>query len=154
MSTAFFYTSIVQDFQDSPDDEEDTRSSLEYLNDLEEEYKTKSLLAKSKRFFKKGNQSVSAPSSFSSKNKGLIAESYDWDQEEVSSDDEETKVKALMALTDEERIYVAKESNETHSMIYVILTDSPTLASEDMIHSKEVDIVRMGLRRSSSLVKT
>nr|GFD37184.1 hypothetical protein [Tanacetum cinerariifolium] len=25
------------DFQDSPDDEEDTRSSQEYLNDLEEE---------------------------------------------------------------------------------------------------------------------
>ncbi|GKF61910.1 hypothetical protein Tco_0181964, partial [Tanacetum coccineum] len=25
------------DFQDSPDDEEDTRSSHEYLNDLEEE---------------------------------------------------------------------------------------------------------------------
>nr|GEW11382.1 hypothetical protein [Tanacetum cinerariifolium] len=53
--------------------------------------------------------STLAPSSFSSKNKGLIAESHDWDEEEVSSDDEETKVKALMALTDEERIYVGKE---------------------------------------------
>ncbi|GJR56023.1 hypothetical protein Tco_1406544 [Tanacetum coccineum] len=31
LSTAFFSTSIVQDFQDSPDDEEDTRSSHEYL---------------------------------------------------------------------------------------------------------------------------
>ncbi|GKE82402.1 hypothetical protein Tco_1552402 [Tanacetum coccineum] len=39
LSTAFFLTSIVQDFQDSPEDEEDTRSSQEYLNDLEEEYK-------------------------------------------------------------------------------------------------------------------
>ncbi|GJR76779.1 hypothetical protein Tco_0089144 [Tanacetum coccineum] len=38
LSTAFISTSIVQDFQDSPDDEEDTRSSYEYLNDLEEEY--------------------------------------------------------------------------------------------------------------------
>ncbi|GJU42341.1 retrovirus-related pol polyprotein from transposon TNT 1-94 [Tanacetum coccineum] len=183
--TAFFSTSIVQDFQDSPDDEEDTRSSHEYLNDLEEEYQAKALLAKSKRFFKKGTQRFSsakatdqtechkcgkkghfardcwsktsvpsyqspfklklllssdnkpemrntkdfeakynkvkaklallsssalAPSSFSSKNKGLIAESYDWDEEEVSSDDEETEVKALMALTDEERISVGKES--------------------------------------------
>ncbi|GJV11621.1 retrovirus-related pol polyprotein from transposon TNT 1-94 [Tanacetum coccineum] len=52
--TAFFSTSIVQDFQDSPDDEEDTRSSQEYLNDLEEEYQARALLAKSKRFFKKG----------------------------------------------------------------------------------------------------
>nr|GEW04196.1 hypothetical protein [Tanacetum cinerariifolium] len=41
------------DFQDSPDDEEDTRSSHEYLNDLEEEYQARSFLAKSKRFFKK-----------------------------------------------------------------------------------------------------
>ncbi|GJW69831.1 uncharacterized mitochondrial protein-like protein [Tanacetum coccineum] len=183
--TAFFSTFIVQDFQDSPDDEEDTRSSHEYLNDLEEEYQAKALLAKSKRFFKKGTQRFSsakatdqtechkcgkkghfardcwsktsvpsyqspfklkllissdnkpemrntkdfeakynkvkaklallssnalAPNSFSSKNKGLIPESYDWDEEEVSSDDEETEVKALMALTDEERISVGKES--------------------------------------------
>ncbi|GJT13291.1 hypothetical protein Tco_0860333 [Tanacetum coccineum] len=56
------------------------------------------------------SSSASAPSSFSSKNKGRIVESYDWDKEEVSSDDEETKVKALMALTDEERIFVGKES--------------------------------------------
>ncbi|GJR38128.1 retrovirus-related pol polyprotein from transposon TNT 1-94 [Tanacetum coccineum] len=56
LSTAFFSTSIVQDFQDSPDDEEDTRNNQEYLNDLEEEYQARALLAKSKRFFKKGTQ--------------------------------------------------------------------------------------------------
>ncbi|GJT96129.1 retrovirus-related pol polyprotein from transposon TNT 1-94 [Tanacetum coccineum] len=59
LSTAFFSTFIVQDFQDSPDDEEDTRSSHEYLNDLEEEYQTRALLAKFKRFFKKGTQRFS-----------------------------------------------------------------------------------------------
>nr|GEW44608.1 hypothetical protein [Tanacetum cinerariifolium] len=48
----------VEDFQDSPDDKEDTRSSHEYLNDLEEEYQARGILAKYKRFFKKGNQSV------------------------------------------------------------------------------------------------
>ncbi|GKE30088.1 hypothetical protein Tco_1445472 [Tanacetum coccineum] len=37
LSTAFFSTFIVQDFQDSPDDEEDTRSSEEYLKDPKEE---------------------------------------------------------------------------------------------------------------------
>ncbi|GKB74998.1 hypothetical protein Tco_0936410 [Tanacetum coccineum] len=37
-------------------DEEDTRSSQEYMNDLEEEYQARALLAKSKRFFKKGTQ--------------------------------------------------------------------------------------------------
>ncbi|GKB01735.1 retrovirus-related pol polyprotein from transposon TNT 1-94 [Tanacetum coccineum] len=45
-----------EDFQDSPDDEEDTRSSQEYMNDLEEEFHERALLAKSKRFFKKGTQ--------------------------------------------------------------------------------------------------
>ncbi|GJV79377.1 putative ribonuclease H-like domain-containing protein [Tanacetum coccineum] len=59
MLTAFFSTSIVQDFQDSLDDEDDTRSSHEYLNNLEEEYQARALLAKSKRFFKKGTQRFS-----------------------------------------------------------------------------------------------
>ncbi|GJY65599.1 retrovirus-related pol polyprotein from transposon TNT 1-94 [Tanacetum coccineum] len=60
LSTAFFSTSIVQDLQDSPDDEEDTRSSQEYMNDLEEKYQERALLAKSKRFFKKGTQRFSS----------------------------------------------------------------------------------------------
>nr|GEX20288.1 RNA-directed DNA polymerase, eukaryota [Tanacetum cinerariifolium] len=51
-------------------------------------------------------------SSSSGKNKGLIVETYDWDDEEVSSDENEvTKVKALMALVDEERVLVGKESD-------------------------------------------
>nr|GEU78182.1 retrovirus-related Pol polyprotein from transposon TNT 1-94 [Tanacetum cinerariifolium] len=115
--------SASKDFQDSPDDEDDTRSSQEYMNDLEEEYQERALLAKSKRFFKKAKYnktkaklallsfSATAPISSSGKNKGLIAESYDWDEEEVSSDENEiTEVKALMALTDEERVFVGKES--------------------------------------------
>ncbi|GJZ42708.1 retrovirus-related pol polyprotein from transposon TNT 1-94 [Tanacetum coccineum] len=118
LSTAFFSTSIVQDFQDSPDDEEDTRNSHEYLNDLEEGYQARALLAKSKRYFKEVkaklallSSSASTPSLSLGKNKGLIAKTYDWDDEEVSSDENEvTKVKALMALTDEERVLVGKES--------------------------------------------
>ncbi|GJV49161.1 retrovirus-related pol polyprotein from transposon TNT 1-94 [Tanacetum coccineum] len=39
-----------------PDDEENTRSSYEYLNDIEEEYQARALLAKSKRFFKNDTQ--------------------------------------------------------------------------------------------------
>ncbi|GKD34389.1 retrovirus-related pol polyprotein from transposon TNT 1-94 [Tanacetum coccineum] len=60
LSTTFIFTSIVQDFQDSPDDEEDTRSSHEYLNDLEEKYQAITLLTKSRRFFKKGTQRFSS----------------------------------------------------------------------------------------------
>ncbi|GJU10544.1 hypothetical protein Tco_1132940 [Tanacetum coccineum] len=60
LSIDFISTSIVQDIQDSYDDEEDKRSSQEYLNDLEEEFHKRALLAKFKRFFKKGTQSFSS----------------------------------------------------------------------------------------------
>nr|GEU63922.1 retrovirus-related Pol polyprotein from transposon TNT 1-94 [Tanacetum cinerariifolium] len=153
-STAFISTSIVQDFQDSPNDEDDTKSSYKYLNDLEEEYQARAHLAKSKRFFKKGTQrdcwskalvssyqspfqpkplssslhkpelrptkdfeakykkvkaklallssSASASKDISVKNKGLIAEAYEWDKEEMPSDDNEmVEVKVLMALAEE-----------------------------------------------------
>nr|GEX26668.1 retrovirus-related Pol polyprotein from transposon TNT 1-94 [Tanacetum cinerariifolium] len=102
--TAFFSNSIIQDFQDSPDDEEDTRSSQEYMNDHEEEFQERDFLAKFERFFKGSNSS-------SDKNKGLIAKTYERDKEKVSSDDNEgIKVKALMTFASEERIFVGKES--------------------------------------------
>nr|GEU87301.1 retrovirus-related Pol polyprotein from transposon TNT 1-94 [Tanacetum cinerariifolium] len=87
---------------DSHDDEEDTRSSHEYMNDLEEEYQERSLLTKSKRFFKKGTKSASASKTLMVNNISIIAEAYEWDEEEVSSDDNEmVKVKVLMALAEE-----------------------------------------------------
>ncbi|GKA90309.1 hypothetical protein Tco_0812179 [Tanacetum coccineum] len=46
--------------RDSPDDKDDTKSSHEYLNDIEEEYQVRALLAKFKRVFKKGNQRFSS----------------------------------------------------------------------------------------------
>ncbi|GJS18225.1 hypothetical protein Tco_0412697 [Tanacetum coccineum] len=96
---------------DSPDDEEDTRSSQEYMNDLKEEYQARALLAKSK--------SALAPSSSSCKNKGLIAESYDWDEEVLSDDNDVTKVKAIMTLADEERVSVGKESGRNGEWIKI-----------------------------------
>ncbi|GKE87030.1 hypothetical protein Tco_1564505, partial [Tanacetum coccineum] len=80
------------DFQDSLDDEEDTRSTHEYLNDLEEEYQARALLAKPTKDFEAKYDKVkaklallssSAPASKATtvKNKGLIAEAYEWDEE-------------------------------------------------------------------------
>ncbi|GJS99001.1 zf-CCHC domain-containing protein [Tanacetum coccineum] len=154
LSTAFLTTSIFQDFQDSPDDEEDTRNNHEYLNDLEEEYQARAILAKSRRFYKKGTQRFSSAKAtnqtkcYKCGKKGHFARDY-WsktsvpsyqspfqpkllyssehkpkprhtndfeakynkDEEEVSYDDNEvTKVKALMALIDEERVSIGKES--------------------------------------------
>nr|GEW97581.1 reverse transcriptase domain-containing protein [Tanacetum cinerariifolium] len=176
--------SVEVDFQDSLDDEEDTRNNHEYLNDLEEEYQAIALLAKSKRIFKKGtqrfssakatdqtkchkygrtghfardsfakslvpsyqspfhykqvyssmhkpklrpieefeakynkvkaklvvlNSSASPSKSTMVKNKGIIAEAYEWDEEEVSSNDNEmVDVKFLMELA-EDNDAVSKE---------------------------------------------
>ncbi|GJU08512.1 hypothetical protein Tco_1124942, partial [Tanacetum coccineum] len=124
----FVLASLYMDFHDSPDDEEDTRSNQEYLTDLKEKYQAIALLAKSKRFFKKGptkdfeakynkikaklallSSSASASKASMVKNKGLIAEAYDWDEEEVSSDDNEmVEVKVLMALAEDNEA-VSKE---------------------------------------------
>ncbi|GJU09601.1 retrovirus-related pol polyprotein from transposon TNT 1-94 [Tanacetum coccineum] len=141
LSTAFFSTSIVQDFQDSLDDKKDKRSSQEYLNDLEEEYQERALLANSKRFFKKGSQrftsaketddtichkcgrkchfkpelrpnkdfeakynnnkaklallsSGTLSKSSMVKNNGLVAKAYEWNEKDVSSNDNKmTEVK-------------------------------------------------------------
>ncbi|GKB56254.1 hypothetical protein Tco_0912440, partial [Tanacetum coccineum] len=112
---------------DSPEDEEDTRNSQEYMNDLDEEYQARTLLAKSKRFFKKGtqrfniakvddqpechNSNASASKSSMVKNKGLVAEAYEWDEEEVSSDDNEmVEVKVFMALAEDENSVVGKDT--------------------------------------------
>nr|GEX92452.1 retrovirus-related Pol polyprotein from transposon TNT 1-94 [Tanacetum cinerariifolium] len=39
---------------------------------------------------------------FQLKNKGLVAKTFDWGKEEVSNDEEETRIQVLMALTDDE----------------------------------------------------
>nr|GEX39309.1 retrovirus-related Pol polyprotein from transposon TNT 1-94 [Tanacetum cinerariifolium] len=101
LSTAFFFSSIVQDFQDSPDDH---KPELRPTKDFEAKYnKVKAKLALL-------SSSASAYKAPMVKNKGLIAEAYEWDDEEVSSDDNEmVEVKVLMALA-EENIDVSKES--------------------------------------------
>ncbi|GJY80550.1 hypothetical protein Tco_0493301 [Tanacetum coccineum] len=105
----------------------DTRSSHEYLNDLEEEYQARALLAKSKRFFKKDTQSSSASASKAAtvKNKGLIAEAYEWDEEEVSSDDNEmVEVKVLMAQS-EENDDVIKEGARNGEWVKISMRKHP-----------------------------
>ncbi|GJX67842.1 retrovirus-related pol polyprotein from transposon TNT 1-94 [Tanacetum coccineum] len=126
------------DFQDSLDDEEDTRSSHEYLNDLEEEYQARALLAKSKMptkdFEAKYNKvkaklallssSASASKAATIKNKCLIAEAYEWDEEEVSLDDNEmVEIKVLMALA-EENDAISKEGARNGKWVKISMRKS------------------------------
>ncbi|GKD13990.1 hypothetical protein Tco_1198397 [Tanacetum coccineum] len=169
ISTVFISNSIVQDFQDSPDDEEDMRSSQEYLNDLEDEFQERARIDKSirgpkglveqkqlmklnatnvgenklelrptKDFEAKYNKvkaklallsfGTSTSKSSMVKNKGLVAEAYAWDEEEVSLDDNEmVEVKVLMALANDENVAVGKESARNGEWVKILMKKVHTL---------------------------
>jgi hypothetical protein len=215
----------VQDFQDGSDDEVNERTSEEYLNDLQNEFHERALLANSIRFIKRntnfsnakandntecfncgkkghfakdcfskttsvpsykfsGNNSFlgtskfqpkmlqssqsfqnkpenfpqkdfeakyrkakaklalleSAPSvpqspqvtkSSHQKNKGLVAETYDWDEEEVSSKDEEVHVSALMALSEDNKLAVGKNHARNGEWVSITIIKVNILLSMD-----------------------
>nr|GEY46371.1 retrovirus-related Pol polyprotein from transposon TNT 1-94 [Tanacetum cinerariifolium] len=128
LSIAFFSSSIVQDFQDSPDDEEDTRSNNKYLNDLEEECQARALLTKFKRFFNKGIQRFNSAKATDQTEchkygkKGHFARdrwSKTSEEEEVSSDDNEmVEEKVLMALAEENDV-VSKEGAKNSELVKI-----------------------------------
>nr|GEV45009.1 hypothetical protein [Tanacetum cinerariifolium] len=88
------------DEEEVSEDEEVTQVKvLMALADDETEYKKmKAKLA----LFEASSLSPHNPKTFQPKNKGLNAKIFDWDEEEVSEDEEVTQVKVLMALTDDE----------------------------------------------------
>ncbi|GJZ30550.1 hypothetical protein Tco_0575597 [Tanacetum coccineum] len=52
-----------------------------------------------------GPSNTQTPKPFQTKNKCLVAKTYDWDEEEVTYDDEEmVEVKVLLALSKDERM--------------------------------------------------
>ncbi|GJW26474.1 hypothetical protein Tco_0040285 [Tanacetum coccineum] len=90
----------LKDFQDRPDDEEDTRSS----------------------------QNASVSKSSIVKNKGHNAEAYEWDEEEVSSDENEiVELKVLMALANDENVSVGKESARSGEWVKISMRKVHTL---------------------------
>nr|GEZ00327.1 hypothetical protein [Tanacetum cinerariifolium] len=110
------------------DVEEGLGSSSEFITDLNAEYHEKALLANQERFYKRFRRVSKNLKDYKVKYKGLkaeidvltkkidvmskgksekgiVAESFDWDEELVSFDDEGvTKVKAFMAITEDEPV--------------------------------------------------
>ncbi|GJT85899.1 retrovirus-related pol polyprotein from transposon TNT 1-94, partial [Tanacetum coccineum] len=83
-------------FEDA-DVEEDTRSCSELLVDLNAEFQDRALLANQKRFYKRS---------------GLVAESFDWDDESPASEDERvTRVKAFIAIAEDETVVGKADAN-------------------------------------------
>ncbi|GKG31746.1 hypothetical protein Tco_0426696, partial [Tanacetum coccineum] len=70
---------------------------------VQKDYKAKYKKMKAKPALLEASPPTSQSSKpFQSKNKGLVAEPFDWDEEDVFDDEEETRVQVLMALADDE----------------------------------------------------
>ncbi|GJV12445.1 retrovirus-related pol polyprotein from transposon TNT 1-94 [Tanacetum coccineum] len=70
---------------------------------IQKDYKVEYKKKKAKLALLEASSSTSQSlNTFQSKNKGLVAETFDWKEEEVSIDEEMTYVKVLMALADDE----------------------------------------------------
>nr|GEV98074.1 hypothetical protein [Tanacetum cinerariifolium] len=90
------------------DVEEDNRTSNEFMVDLNVEYHERALLENQKRFYKRIDELTKGKNDKGKgdkrkSDKGLVADSFDWDDESVCSEDERTtKFKAFMAIADDE----------------------------------------------------
>ncbi|GJS92658.1 retrovirus-related pol polyprotein from transposon TNT 1-94 [Tanacetum coccineum] len=70
------------------------------------------------------------PKTFQPKNKGLVAKTFDWDEEEVSDEEEVTQVKVLMALANEE-LTVGKSHARNGEWVDITIKKVNTLLSMD-----------------------
>ncbi|GKE97702.1 hypothetical protein Tco_0021053 [Tanacetum coccineum] len=100
---------------------------------------------KNKLALLKANPPTSQPSKpFQSKYKGLIAETFNWDEEEVS-DEEETMVQVLMALADDE---ISASPDDSLGVVRR-LSDSAANKEEPVRRGPEARVPGSTLRRSS-----
>ncbi|GKA92698.1 retrovirus-related pol polyprotein from transposon TNT 1-94 [Tanacetum coccineum] len=100
------YSSVSKGFQPkfTPKLIQSSQNSISQADPkIQKDYKAEYKKMKAKLALLEANPSTSqTPKTFQPKNKGLVAETFDWDEEEVSDDEEVTQVKVLMALADDE----------------------------------------------------
>ncbi|GKD26542.1 hypothetical protein Tco_1232756 [Tanacetum coccineum] len=107
---------------ENSDDEVDERTSDENLRDLDIKVHERAPLAGLKHFYQKKH----------SKNKGLVAETYVWDEEEVTFDDEEmVEVRVLMALSEKEKLNVRKNHARNSKWVNITMRKVNILLSMD-----------------------
>ncbi|GKC97723.1 hypothetical protein Tco_1167998, partial [Tanacetum coccineum] len=123
----------IYDFQENSNDEVDERSSEEYLRDLDIEYQERALLANSKRFIKRRNNFSGQKANENTecyKCGNKVAETFDWDEEEVSDEEEVTQVKVPMDLDDDE-LTVGKNHARNGEWVDIAIRKVNTLLSMD-----------------------
>ncbi|GJT60171.1 hypothetical protein Tco_1003704 [Tanacetum coccineum] len=111
ISIAFFSNSVVQDFKENSDDEK-VKAKLELLE--------------------VGPSNTQPSKPFQTKNKGLVAETYDWDEEKVTSNDEDlVNVKVLMALSEDDKMAVGKSHARNDEWVNITMRKVNLLLSMD-----------------------
>nr|GEW97476.1 retrovirus-related Pol polyprotein from transposon TNT 1-94 [Tanacetum cinerariifolium] len=86
---------------------------------VQKDYKDEYKKMKAKLVLLEANPSMSqTPKTFQPKKKGLVIKIFDWDEKEVSDDEEVTQVKVLMALADDELI-VEKNHARNVSPVFI-----------------------------------
>nr|GEU32237.1 reverse transcriptase domain-containing protein [Tanacetum cinerariifolium] len=84
---------------------------------------------------------TSSPKSSMVKNKSLVTEAYEWDEENVSSyDNEITEVKVLIALADDENVVVGKESARNKEWVKISMKKSK---SEEPVEIVDREVKRL-----------
>nr|GEX83726.1 hypothetical protein [Tanacetum cinerariifolium] len=103
ISTAFFSKNVIHDFQENSDDESSQSLDNLFGSKIKKDYKTEYKKIKAKlALLEASSSNPQAPKISQPKNKGLIVKTFEWDEEEVSNDEEVSHVKVLMALADDE----------------------------------------------------
>ncbi|GKA88027.1 hypothetical protein Tco_0809791 [Tanacetum coccineum] len=98
---------------------------------IQKDYNTEYKKMKDKRALLEASPSTSQnPKTSQSKNKGLVGETFDWDKEEVSDDEEMTQVKVLMALANDE-LTVGKNHARNGKWIDITMRNINILLSMD-----------------------
>ncbi|GJR88240.1 retrovirus-related pol polyprotein from transposon TNT 1-94 [Tanacetum coccineum] len=102
-------------------------ADTKFQKDYKAEYKKmKAKLA----LFEASPSSSQNPKSFQLKNKGLVADTFDWDEEEVSDEEEVTQVKVFMALADDE-LTIGKSHARNSEWVNITIRKVNTLLSID-----------------------
>ncbi|GJZ47954.1 hypothetical protein Tco_0601786 [Tanacetum coccineum] len=145
------------DFQENSNDEVDERTSEEYLRDLDIEFHERALLANLKCFIKRKNnfsiQKANKDTECYKCGKKVLkgfqpkftlkfiqstqhaqssqgAKTFNWDEEEVSNDEEETRVQVLMSLADDE-LSVGKNNARNGEWVDITIRKVNILVSID-----------------------
>ncbi|GKD67337.1 retrovirus-related pol polyprotein from transposon TNT 1-94 [Tanacetum coccineum] len=107
------------------------QSDPKFYKDYKAEYKKiKAKLA----LLEASPSSPQNPNTFQPKNKGLVAKTFDWDEEEVSDEEEVTQVKVLMALADD-KLTVGKSHARNSKWVDITMRKKKVLGGELLTES-------------------